>query len=99
MKNEFSREYVQVTAALVDVISGRQVWSETFEGIAGQSFTAQQDIAVEIAGYLEVSLGDQRKHGGTTSFEAFRAYLRAIESQDIERISSLNAVLPEISKY
>jgi len=75
-------EVVQVTAALIDVADGRQVWSQTFMGVAGQSFTAQQDIAVEIARYLDVSLGDPREHGGTTNFKALEAYLRAIESED-----------------
>ena len=77
-------EAVQVTAALVDIADGRQVWSKTFVGIAGQSFTAQQDIATEIAGYLDLSLGDPRKHGGTTNFKALEAYLRAIDSEDTD---------------
>ena len=75
-------EAVQVTAALVDVANERQVWSRTFVGVAGQSFTAQQDIAAEIARYLDVSLGDPRKHGGTTNFKALEAYLRALEIVD-----------------
>jgi len=75
-------EAIQVTAALVDVTDRRQVWSQTFMGVAGQSFTAQQDIAVQIARYLDVSLGDPREHGGTTNFKALEAYLRAIESED-----------------
>jgi TolB-like protein len=77
-------EAVQVTAALVDIADGRQVWSKTFVGIAGQSFTAQQDIAAEIARYLDVSLGNPRKHGGTTNFKALEAYLRAIDSEDTD---------------
>jgi TolB-like protein/tetratricopeptide (TPR) repeat protein len=77
-------EAVQVTAALVDIADGRQVWSQTFVGVAGQSFTAQQDIATEIAGYLDLSLGDPRKHGGTTNFKALEAYLRAIDSEDTD---------------
>jgi TolB-like protein/tetratricopeptide (TPR) repeat protein len=75
-------ETVQVTAALVDVAGGRQVWSKTFEGVAGQSFTAQQEIATEIAGHLDLSLGDPRKHGGTTNFKALEMYLRALEIVD-----------------
>jgi TolB-like protein/DNA-binding winged helix-turn-helix (wHTH) protein len=77
-------ETIQVTAALVEISSGRQVWSDTFEGNAGQMFTAQVDIAGEVANYLELSLGDPRRHGGTSNFEALKAYLRAFESNQPE---------------
>lgn len=73
-------ESVQVTAALVDAADGRQVWSRKFGGAAGQSFTVQQEIAAEIAGYLELSLGEPRKYGGTTSFDAYNAYLKGVDS-------------------
>jgi len=46
---------VNVTVALIDVGKGRQVWSEEFTGTADRPFTAQKDIAREIAGYLELS--------------------------------------------
>jgi len=75
-------ESVQVTAALVTVGDGRQVWSRNFTGMAGESFTVQQDIAIEIADYLDVSLGDPRSHGGTTNFKALEAYLHALDSGD-----------------
>jgi len=76
-------EAIQVTAALVDATNGRQVWSGTFDGVAGQSFTAEQDIADAIAGYLEISLGDPRRHGGTTKLEAYDAYLRAFDTLNL----------------
>jgi len=72
---------VHVTAALVDAASGRQVWSEEFTGAADRPFTAQKDIAHEIAGYLELSLGDIRRYGGTTDFEAYQAYLKGLDSE------------------
>jgi len=78
-------EAVQVTAALVDASNGRQLWSGTFDGIAGQSFTAEQDIADAIAGYLEISLGDPRGHGGTTVFQAYDAFLKALEAINLVR--------------
>jgi len=76
---------VHVTASLVDAANGRQVWSEEFAGAADRPFTAQKDIAREIAGYLQLSLGDSRKHGGTTNFEAYQAYLKGmdIENPDV----------------
>lgn len=73
---------VYVTAALVDTASGRQVWSEEFTGAADRPFTAQKDIAREIAGYLQLSLGDSRRYGGTTDFEAYQAYLKGLDSKN-----------------
>jgi TolB-like protein/DNA-binding winged helix-turn-helix (wHTH) protein len=79
---------VHVTASLVDGRSGYQVWSRTFESDAMQSFSMQREIAAEIAGYLEVSLGNPGAHGGTSSYPAFEAYLRALEEPD-EAVASL----------
>jgi len=79
------RDAVQVTAALVDTTTGRQLWSGAFEGVAGQSFTAQQDIADAIAGFLEISIGDPRSHGGTTVFEAYDAYLKSFDTVNLVR--------------
>ena len=92
-------ESVQITAALVDVADGRQVWSQTFVGVAGQSFTAQQDIAVQIAGYLDVSLGDPRKHGGTTNFKALEMYLRALEIVDTADTTLMDFYIDQALAY
>jgi len=79
-------EAIQVTAALADAADGRQIWSRTFTGISGRAFSAQQDVATGIAGFLNVSIGNPRPHGGTTRFEALEAYLRAIQTQDPDLI-------------
>ena len=86
VEGSVSREsdVVHVSASLIDAHNGRQLWSKTFQSIAGQSFSVQRDMATEIAGYLEVSLGDPSSHGGTESYGAFEAYLRAIEVDDAE---------------
>ena len=92
-------EAVQVTAALVDVANGRHVWSGTFEGVAGQSFTAQQEIANAIGGYLEISLGDPRSHGGTTVFEAWDAYLKAFDVNTVRDDGSGDIFLDQALAY
>jgi len=75
---------IAVTAALVDVKTGRQVWSQEYTGTADQPFGAQQDIAANIAGYLRLSLGDRHRHGGTTNFAAYQAYAKGLGSGDPE---------------
>jgi adenylate cyclase len=73
---------LRVSAALTDAGNGRQLWSQEFQAVAGQLFSVQRDLATEIAAYLQVSLGNPRDHGGTESYEAFEAYLRATETDD-----------------
>lgn len=73
-----------ISASLVDARDGHQVWARTMRSVAGHSFSVQHDLAAEIAGYLEVSLGDPGSHGGTRSTEALEAYLRAIDVSDPE---------------
>jgi len=77
-------ETLHVSAALIDARGGRQVWSKDFQRLAGQSFSVQRDMATEIAGYLQVSLGESHSHGGTDNYKAFEAYLRALETDDPE---------------
>lgn len=80
---------IRVAAVLVDARNGHRIWSDTFDGVTGQPFTAQTEIAAEIAGYLELALGNPRKYGGTTNFEAYKAYLRATHAVDTVRDDGL----------
>jgi TolB-like protein len=75
-------DVVYVSAALIEARSGRQLWSDVFDHPVERSFSAQRDIATAIAGYLQVSLGDPHRRGGTDSFKAFEAYLRATGADD-----------------
>jgi len=75
-------ETVHVVAKLIDAASGKQLWSGIFQGASNRAFSAQQDIAVSVAGYLEMSIGNPRQHGGTTNFAAYEAYLRAYDEDD-----------------
>jgi len=81
---EREAQTLRVSATLVDARDGRQVWSKSFQRAAGQSFSVQRDIAAEIAGYLQVSLGHPHRHGGTDNYQAFEAYLRALATDDPE---------------
>jgi len=77
-------EKIHVSASLIDAQTGRQLWSGVFGGSSEAPFEAQQRIAEAVAGYLGISLGDPRKQGGTTSFEAYDAYLKAGEAESLE---------------
>jgi TolB-like protein/Tfp pilus assembly protein PilF len=75
---------IHVSASLIDAQTGRQLWSGAFGGSSEAPFEAQQRIAEAVAGYLGISLGDARKQGGTTSFEAYDAFLKAGEADSAE---------------
>lgn len=86
VEGSFNYEFdvLHVCASLIDPENGHQLWSKNFQSAMGQSFSVQHDLATEIAAYLELSLGQPLSHGGTENYEAFEAYLRAIEVNDAE---------------
>ncbi|NIP19284.1 MAG: hypothetical protein GWM87_14835, partial [Xanthomonadales bacterium] len=96
LEGSVSREAdnVFVVAKLVEVSSGRQLWSETFEGTSTRPFSAQRGIAGKVAGYLEMSIGDPEEYGGTSNFEAYDLYLREkTETDQATRRVLLDAAL------
>jgi tetratricopeptide (TPR) repeat protein len=77
-------ETVHVIAKLIEAASGKQLWSGSFQGTTDRPFSAQQNIAGSVAGFLEMSIGDPRRHGGTTNFAAYDALLRAGDEDDLD---------------
>ena len=70
---------VRITAQLVNVADGFQLWSEQYDREVEDIFAAQDDIARSIANRLKVTLkGDQQPlvKAGTDNFEAYQLYLK-----------------------
>jgi eukaryotic-like serine/threonine-protein kinase len=72
---------VRVTAHLIDVVSGVQLWGESYDRDIGDTFTVQADIASRITDALEVVLtpDDHVRMGSsepTVDREARQHYLR-----------------------
>ncbi len=69
---------VRITAQLVRVEDGMNVWSRAYDRELIDILTVQQEIANEIVSELQVPLGQRTNFGGarSTHVEAYDAYLR-----------------------
>ena len=72
---------VRITAQLIQVEDGYQLWSETYDGDLSDVFEVQERIARAIAQELELILQGEQKDRlvpeATTSTQAYSNYLRA----------------------
>jgi TolB-like protein/Tfp pilus assembly protein PilF len=90
-----SGKTLRITAQLVRVDNGYQVWSETYDRKLDDIFKVQDEIANAVVKALKVSLlsGGAPKAVGTANIEAYTLYLQARSiwvrmstSQDFERM-------------
>jgi len=74
---------LRITAQLVRAKDGFHIWSNTYDRSATDIFELQKEIATKIAGSLDISLDEkaieQMQWAGTTSAEAYLAFLKGIE--------------------
>ena len=71
-----SGDRLRVTARLVDVEEGFDIWSEAFERPAGELFSIETEIRDAVAAALRAGgLADSASSLGQTSFSAYDAYL------------------------
>lgn len=72
---------VRVTVRLTDAATGYQIWSDTFEGQAGDFFALQDDISRNVARRLEVKLAEsvetKAARYAPQRLEAHRLFVRA----------------------
>jgi TolB-like protein/DNA-binding winged helix-turn-helix (wHTH) protein/tetratricopeptide (TPR) repeat protein len=75
-----SDDDIRITVQLVDVKSGDNLWSKTFDSNHEDIFVIQETIASSVAGALGVTLGVGRVNdfggAGTRNFAAYEAYLQ-----------------------
>jgi TolB-like protein/tetratricopeptide (TPR) repeat protein len=77
-----SGDMLRITAQLIDAGDGYHLWSDSFDRPMGDLLAVQDEIATAVAGVLGVSLGirdaNAFRGAGTSSIEAYEAYLRAL---------------------
>lgn len=82
---------VRVTAQLIDAVTGFHLWSETYDEDLTDVLTVQKNIALAVAGQLNVTLSGNALakigQGTTRDPNAFDAYLRG--AQVMARASSV----------
>ncbi|HWT15429.1 MAG TPA: hypothetical protein VN581_06560 [Patescibacteria group bacterium] len=74
-------ERLRISAQLIRVGDGFELWSETFEGTDADVFTLQENIARQVTHELKVALnagqGKRLVDAGTKNPEAYQLYLQA----------------------
>jgi adenylate cyclase len=74
---------VRITVQLIDTATGRQLWSERYEGDLKDIFALQDEVTRNIVKALQVRLAPAEAgffgHEGTNSVEAHDALLRGLE--------------------
>ena len=73
-----SGDRLRLTAQLIDVASGYQLWSERYDRVIEDVFTVQDEIAATIAGRLQLSLNaeSETQQPGTRHLGAYELYLK-----------------------
>ena len=76
-------ERLRISAKLLRVSDGVEVWSDTFDGTDADIFALQETIAREVTSQLQVALNAKQQDRlidiGTTNPEAYALYLRATD--------------------
>ena len=99
-----SGDTLRITAQLIDAEDGYHLWSDSFDRPMGDLLAVQDEIATAVAGVLGVSLGirdaNAFRGAGTSSIEAYEAYLRALhEPADGDRQRLLERALQFDPEY
>ena len=85
---------VRITAQLVKVADGFQVWSETFNRDLKDIFAVQDEIAVRVSRVLQLRIreGEKLAAGATRNPAAYEAYLRGRETYKGDERSAREAM-------
>ncbi len=88
-----SGERVRITAQLVDVSDGRQIWSDSYDRTMTDIFAVQDDVATAIIDALQIHVGTNPTRGRPTEntkayvlFLKARASLNTLEARDAEEL-------------
>lgn len=95
-------ERIRITAQLVNVADGRQIWSDKFEEQTTDLFVLQDVIAVRVANSLRLQLteADRKKlsHRETNNPEAWRLYVLGCIWTDKETMEGFNKSIEYLNK-
>ena len=96
------RGRLRVTAQLVDASSGGHVWSMQFDKTPDDIFALQDEIALQVARALQVSLDagatEKLAASNTTNFDAYLEYLQASSLLATWRLADMQAAIQRAAK-
>ena len=82
-----ANDRIRVTARLIDVTSGENVWAETYDRRVTDVFALQDEISAIIAASLVGDLtraeGERARQAGTQNFEAWSLYQLGLQHFDL----------------
>lgn len=93
---------LRVTSSLVDAQTGASIWSKQFDPPLENVFAVQDQIAVEVAHAMQLTL-DAESSGaavgrvGTTSYEGYMAFLRGRALLASVRVAQLPAAIDSLT--
>jgi serine/threonine-protein kinase len=82
---------VRVTAKLLRVADGQQLWAGQFDEPLGSIFAVQDSISHRVASALSAKLATRRKGGETDNVEAYQNFVRG-------KYHAYKLILPEVQK-
>jgi TolB-like protein/Tfp pilus assembly protein PilF len=88
---QISSGRVRISAKLMRVSDGRQLWSGQFDEQLSDILTIQDSISQRVAGALARQLGKQAQRGATDNVEAYQLYMRG-------KYHAYKLILPELQK-
>jgi len=75
-------ERVRITGQLIDAGTGVHIWAERFDGVLGDIFELQDQVASSVAGVIEPTLfrveAERIRRKPTENLDAYDLYLRAV---------------------
>ncbi len=93
---------LRVTSSLVDAETGASIWSKQFDPPLQDVFAVQDEIAVEVARAMQLTLDAESGGGavsrvGTTSYEGYMAFLRGRALLASVRVADLPAAIESLT--
>ena len=95
-------ERVQIAVTLTHVPSGRQIWADSYEGVARDVFAMQQQVAKDIAGEVMIKLTPQEQERLTNARavdqEAYESYLTGRKYLDKRNAAAVKTAIEYFNK-
>ena len=86
-----SGDEVRISAELVNVSDGFQIWNKTYERKLTDVFSLQEEIARAIVSAIQIQLGTKQQivHRSTENVDAYETYLRGRHALDTRSAASI----------
>ncbi|HUS00025.1 MAG TPA: tetratricopeptide repeat protein, partial [Pyrinomonadaceae bacterium] len=88
---QMSVDRVRITAKLLRVSDGKQLWADQYDQRSTDIFTLQDSISERVAAALRATLGNRRVKNYTDNLEAYQLFSKG-------RLHSSRLILPEVEK-